>query len=199
MKKKFGLFILCLAFASMVYAQSSGPFYWDLILGRSPGGDFLYPHNSIVKLDVNESLNITIIPQENCFCYIIWRGKDGKLAVLNNSQVQAGVGISAGAPRSSGADNLYIIMSRQKQEKLEGSIKSYQENSSSTQKSLALYSEIQNIQRAVNGLGEPVMQQGSIPGATTRGGSASPIADLPDGITRYSGQDRYVRFIGIQR
>jgi len=163
---------------------------------KKSDGDVVFPGSGSIRLDEQDGLTITVTPQETCFCYIITRGEDGKVRILYDSQVQAGTGVSAETPRGAVLENCYIIIGRQRQEKLEGLISNYRKNTNSTQRSLAVYNEMQYIQRAVNDMGEPVIQYGSIPGATTRGPtSLSPS----DGKIRYSGLDRYVRIINIRQ
>jgi hypothetical protein len=175
---------VCQAFAQKILT-------WDiqLMLGkeREP-----LPKNQSITVEDEQNLFVIVSPDSDCFCYIISQNSERKLFILYEQPVKGNMKIRVNplqADNSSGAKTMYLIMSLEKQTKLEDFIKNYKSDTSSQRYANNLLGEIAKLQDKVSSLGEPSSAL-ITSGGTTRGAE--------DYLTRFSGKDIYVRTITIR-
>lgn len=198
-------------------AQNSNAFTWDMRLEKKTSGTPLDFNQTIEKLEdalpsdappdvVNHSLargedfTIRVKSQANAYCYIIQYGPDRKVTLYHDTPLNAGVekAFSPVLTSSPGVDTFYIIMSAQRETKLENVIRAYRRSPNVRQTNSNVYYEALAIQKADEPLGEPP-QRFTISGGTARGTPANvPSDNPPSGTARYSGRNRYVRIISVK-
>ncbi|MDR3171887.1 MAG: hypothetical protein LBU17_09715 [Treponema sp.] len=217
MKKQLVMIALCLVTLGSLGAQNPG-FTWDLRLETKSNGTALDFNQTIAILGAEEladapedlishaaqedGLSLRMSSRANAYCYVIQYGQDRKVTILNDTQIKAGAEqvFSLSLSAASGTDTFYIIMSLNKEDKLDNYIKAYKRSPASRQSHSNVYYEVLAIQKADDPLGEPP-QKFTISGGTARGapGTAALDADAPStGTARYSGRNHYVRSISVK-
>jgi len=150
-----------------------------------------------IRMETGEPFLITVKPESDCFCYVVLYDSSRKITVLKDAPLMGGIEINIGpfelkAP--SGTETFYVIMSLERQKKLENLIQTFNRNNSS-QNAINLHSEVANLQKAASDLGEPHTEiiMGS---ASTRADSSDTVQQTQ--FTRFSEKAIYVRAITIQ-
>jgi len=166
---------------------------WDITFVKDvKGSQESVSISEMIEMKNGEFFQITIKPETNCYCYVIAYDSNRQVWVLNKDHaVKGGVPffidpIEIDGP--AGTDIVYIIMSLERQTKLESLIQAYN-NRNSQQNADALREEVLSLQNTVSKLGEPVPRILSV-GGTTRGTSVY--------VTNFSDKNGYVRSIAIR-
>jgi len=154
------------------------------------------PVSRQIRMETGETLQLTIQPEIDCFCYVIFYDSERQISVLRNAPIQNGVEVKIGPfelEEPSGVETFYVIMSLARQSNLESLIQAFNANSNSRQNANNLYNEVANLQKSASNLGEPASSFVAS-GGTTRGtpGETAHFA------TRFSGKNIYVRAITIR-
>jgi hypothetical protein len=149
------------------------------------------PISETIEMKTGEKFQITITPYLACYCYVALYDSTKEITVLHDQPLQKHESKYLGpltlqAP--AGTETIYVIMSLEKQGKLEGFIQSFKK-SSSARNGRILYKELQNLQAAASKQGNPVPS--FIPSAV-----ASRETE-PEYATRFSGKNRYVSTIAV--
>jgi hypothetical protein len=145
-----------------------------------------------VRMETGEEFLIAIKPDTTSYCYVICYDSERQIYVLKNEPVTGGSEIYLDPIEITdppGTETVYVIMSLERQTKLESLIQAY--NKSPTQQNANdLYREVVSMQNAVSALGEAAPS--FIPsGGTTRGSSE-------EYTNHFSGKSLYVRPIIIR-
>jgi hypothetical protein len=162
---------------------------WDLKFLKGMNRESVEVDETI-QMGTGQPFWITIAPGSNCYCYVIFYDSQRKIKVYDshstplNKEVTYGP-LSPGGPP--GTETFYVIMSLERQNKLENLIEAYKKNSS-VQNTGNLHEEVVSLQREINRLGKP--PSSFIPvGGTARGD--------PEYGTRFSDRNMYVSQIRI--
>jgi len=192
MKKMLVLCLFICMGVFQVYAQKTQDLTWDIQLLKGKDREPL-PRNQTVTVESGQNVFIIISPTNDCFCYVICQNSDRKLFILYDQPVKGEMKIRVNplqGDNSPGSKTLYVIMSTEKQSKLEDAIKNYKSDLTSQRYANSVQGEIAKIQDTVSGLGEPSNALITT-GGTIRG-------DSDDSVTRFSGKSIYVRTITIR-
>jgi len=187
------LFLVCLFIgigSFQAFAQRALTWDIQLLLG---GEREALPKSQSITVDGEQNLFIIVIPASDCFCYIISQNAERKLFILHDQPIKGEGRIRVNplqADKSPGVKTLYVIMSLDKQAKLEDAIKNFKGDSNSQRNVNNLQGEIAKLQDTASGLGEPASAL-ITSGGTTRGSAQ-------DLITRFSEKSLYVRTITIR-
>jgi len=189
------IFLVCLFIGIGVfqaYAQETQNLIWDIQLLKGKEREPL-PKTQTITVENEQNVYIIISPASDCFCYALIQNSDRKLFVLYDQPVKGEMKIRVNplqADNSPGTKTLYVIMSAEKQTKLEDVIKNYKSDINSQRYANNVQGEIAKLQDTASGLGEPSSALITT-GGTTRGESE-------ESITRFSGKNIYVRTITIR-
>lgn len=151
------------------------------------------PVSRPVRMETGESFFITLNPTTDCFCYVVCYDAEKQIAVLKNERIKGGDEIfldEIELTEPSGTETLYVIMSVERQAKLESLIQAFNNQPNSQQNKNNLYNEVINLQNTVSKLGEPASSF-IASGGTSRGLT-------PEQVTQFSGKNIYVRPISIR-
>ena len=174
------------------FAQKAQSLTWDIQLQK--GKDrALIPKSQIITVENGQDISFFICPESNTFCYIISQNAERKLIVLHDQPIRSEAEIKVEplkADNSPGAKTLYVIMSLERQTKLEDAIKSYKGDPGSQRFANNLQGEIAKLQDAASSLGEPSSAL-ITSGGTTRGPES-------EDTTRFSEKSLYVRTFTIR-
>jgi len=188
------LFLVCLFIGIGVfhaYAQKTQSLTWDIQLQREKEWEAI-PKSQIITAESGQTVSFFISPASNCFCYIISQNSERKIFILHDQPIKSEMEIKIDplqADNSPGAKTLYVIMSLEKQTKLEEAVKNYKGNLNSQRYANNLQGEIAKLQDKASSLGEPASAL-ITSGGTTRGMTQ-------ELSTRYSEKNLYVRTITI--
>jgi len=182
--------ICCFIFATAcLQAQTLS---WDIkfLQGRKRVS---VPISRPIKMETGDDFLISIKPDSDCYCYVICHDSARKIFVLENKFIKGGIEtylmpIDITDPQ--GTEILYVIMSLEREQKLESLIKTYNDNLSSIQHGENLRQEIARLQSVVSDLGQPASS--FIPGGGTSRGSTQEY------VTRFSEKNIYVNTIIIR-
>ena len=193
MKKMFLVCLFTGISVFQVYAQKAQSLTWDIQLQK--GRDWaVIPKSQIITAESGQDMTFFISPESNSFCYIISQNSERKLFVLHDQPIKSEMEIKVEplkADNSPGAKTMYVIMSLERQTKLEDAIKNYKSDPGSQRFAGNLLGEIAKLQDTASGLGEPASAV-ITSGGTTRGEAAE------NSITRFSEKSLYVRTISIR-
>jgi len=165
---------------------------WEIKFAKGKAQESV-PIDKIIRMETGDTFQITITPDADCFAYVICQDSERQIIVLQNRPVAEGNEIRLGPfmiENPPGTETLYVIMSRERQVKLESLIQEYNRNKDSRQHANNLYREIVNLQNTASSLGEPASTF-IASGGTTRGGAQ-------ENATRFSDKKLYVRPITIR-
>ena len=188
------LFLVCLFIGIGVfqaYAQKAQSLTWDIQLQKGREGAAI-PKSQIITAENGQNISFFISPESDSFCYIISQNAERKLFVLHDQPVKSEMEIKIEplkADNSPGAKTLYVIMSLERQTKLEDAIKNYKSDPGSQRFANSLQGEIAKLQDTASGLGEPASAL-ITSGGTTRGSE--------EFLTRFSEKNLYVRTLTIR-
>jgi len=165
---------------------------WDIKVLRERTKEYI-PISRIIQGENGEYFRILIKPASDCFCYLVFYDSEQQVSVEFNGPMKAEteVLIIRFDISDSGTDTAYVIMSLERQTKLESLIEAYKSNPNSQQQN-NLYREIVNLQNTASGLGEPASSF-IASGGTSRGGSEN-----TEYATSFSNKNMYVRPISIR-
>jgi len=188
MKKIAAMFVFFTA-GFCLYAQA---FAWDLkfLKGREQES---VPLSRQIKMETGETFLITITPETDCFCYVVFYNSARKISVLRDAPLIGGIEIDIGPFKledPSGTETFYVIMSLERQINLESVIQTFKDSPNSRQNANNLYREVINVQNTASSLGEPAGVF-IASGGTTRSGSEK-------FATRFTDKAMYVRAITIR-
>jgi len=191
--KKITVFLIVFfsAFLSL-YAQSLS---WEIKFYKGKNSETV-PISRQITMKTGEILLITIKPETDCFCYIVFYDSERQISVLRNAPVQKDVEVKIGPfelEEPSGVETFYVIMSLTKQSNLESLIQAFNANSNSRQNANNLYNEVANLQKTASNLGEPASSFVAS-GGTSRGAPDETVQQA----TRFSGKNIYVRAITVR-
>jgi len=186
-------FLICLFIGIVVFqahAQNTQDLTWDiqLLKGRELGP---LPKSQSITVENGQNLYIIISPAFDCFCYIISQNSERKLFILHDQPVKGEMKIRVNplqADNSPGVKTLYVIMSLEKQTKLEDVIKDYKNAINSQRYANNVHGEIAKLQDTASDLRKPAGEI-IVSVGTTRGDE--------EYVTRFSGKNVYVRTITI--
>jgi len=191
--KKITAFLIVLFSAFLrLHAQS---LTWDIKFLKGNPQESV-PISRQIRMETGETLLLTIKPETDCFCYIVFYDSERQISVLRNAPIQSGVEVRIGPfelEEPSGVETFYVIMSLERQSNLESLIQAFNVNSNSRQNANNLYNEVANLQKTASNLGEPASSFVAS-GGTTRGMTEETIQQA----TRFSGKAMYVRAITIR-
>jgi len=187
MKKAAVLFLLATA-GVCLHAQTLS---WDIKFLK--GSDKVsVPVSQIIRMEDGEDFLLTITPAADCFGYIVYYDSNREVSVLYNAPIKQGSDVYLGpfeVEDPPGTETLYVIISLDRQTKLENLIQAFNRNQS-RQNANNLYREVVSLQNAASGLGEPASVF-IASGGTARG-------DSKEYATRFSEKKMYVRAISIR-
>ena len=188
MKKTIAL-ILFAAAAACLQAQTLS---WDIRFFRGNDRESI-PISQIIRMETGEPFQIHIIPASDCYSYIISYDSERKIHVLYDKPLKKDSTLPFGPIRlqePAGTETLYVIMSLEKQEKIETLLLQHKNNPDSNRHTNDLRREIVKLQNELSKLGEPA--SAFIPsGGTTR-------SNTPEYTNRFTGKSAYVRTITIR-
>jgi hypothetical protein len=190
MKRIFIVYLLALIGGFQTAAQQS--LIWDIQF-QMGNNRLVVPYSQTITAESGQELFVVVAPASDCFCYVISQNSERKMVVLHDQIVKGGSEISLKPlqeDNSPDTKTLYLIMSLERQTKLEGFIKNYKGSPASMRHANNLHGEIARLQEAASGLGEP----SSViiaSGGTTRGSEQ-------EYVTRFSEKNMYVRTITIR-
>ena len=187
MKKTVALFLFLTA-GVFLQAQT---LTWDIKFLK--GSDKVsVPVNQIITMEDGEDFLLTITPAADCFGYIVYYDSNREISVLHNAPIKRGNEIYFGpfeVEAPPGTETLYVIISLEKQTKLENLIRTFNGNQN-RQNANNLYREVVSLQNTASGLGEPASVF-IASGGTARG-------EYEEYTTRFSEKKMYVRAITIR-
>jgi hypothetical protein len=189
------LFLICLLIGIAVFqvqAQKAQNLIWDIQLLKGKDREPL-PKTQTITVENGQNVFIIISPASDCFCYVLSQNSERKIFVLHEQPIKGEMKIRVNplqADNTPGPKTLYVIMSVEKQTKLEELIKDYKNNLTSQRHANNVQGEIAKLQDTASGLGEPSSAL-ITSGGTTRG-------DSEEAATRFSGKNIYVRTITIR-
>jgi hypothetical protein len=143
-------------------------------------------------MENGEDFLITVIPAADCFGYIVYYDSNREILVLHDGPMNGRNEVHFGpfeVEEPPGTETLYVIMSLERQTKLEGLIQTFNSNQS-RQNANNLYREVVSLQNTASGLGEPASVF-IASGGTARG-------EYEEYATRFSEKKMYVRAISIR-
>jgi hypothetical protein len=181
---------ICVVFIFTAVCLQAQGFSWDIKFLQGKNQESVSIARTI-RMETGENFLITIKPDSTCYCYVVCYDSERQIFVFKNELITGGSEIYLGTEITDppGTETLYVIMSLEKQTKLESTIQTFN-NSASQQNANNLYKEVVNLQNAASALGEPAPV--FIPsGGTTRGSSE-------EYTNRFSGKNLYVRPISIR-
>jgi len=188
MKKIAALFVFFTAGFGL-YAQA---FAWDIKFLKGKEQESV-PISRQIRMETGETFLITVKPEADCFCYVVFYDSERKISVLRDAPLSGGIEISIGPyglEDPAGTETFYVIMSLERQKNLETLIQTYKDSPNSRQNANNLYREVVNLQNAASKLGEPASAF-IASGGTTRSGSE-------EYATRFTDKAMYVRAITIR-
>jgi hypothetical protein len=179
-----------------VYLQAQN-LSWDIKFLKGTAQESV-PISRQIRMETGETFLITIKPETDCFCYVVFYDSAHEIFVMRDAPITGRVEVNVGpfvleAPP--GIETFYVIISINRQTELEKLIQAYNSNSNSRQNANNLYREVVNLQTTVSNLGEPASSF-IASGGTTRSGPADSIQQTQ--VTRFSGKAMYVRAITIR-
>jgi len=186
--KKITVLFLFLTAGVYIQAQTLS---WDIKFLKGTARESV-PINQTIRMENGENFLITITPAADCFSFIVCYDSNREISVLYNASMNGKNEVYLGPIKVEdppGTETLYVIMSKERQTKLEGLIQAFNSNQS-RQNSDNLRREVVSLQNAASGLGEPASSF-IASGGTSRGSSE-------EYATRFSGKDMYVRTITIR-
>jgi len=189
MKKAIALFFF-VAIAVCLQAQD---LTWNLNFQRGRDMESVRDLSRLIQMDTGQPFLFTVAPGSNCYCYVILRDSVQKIDVKCNEFLTKEKTFGPWPLSGSGTETFYIIMSLEKQTKLESYIKAYEENKnkpSADEHANNLYMEILELQKNASEEGKPGPPY--IPGG---GGFRG---DSEEYWTPYSGGSLYVNPIRIR-
>jgi hypothetical protein len=188
MKKLFAIFFFIFT-AICLHAQTLS---WDIKFLQGRGQESV-PINRTIRMETGDSFIIAITPASDCYSYVVIYDSERQINVLYDKPLTGGNEIIIGpfeTDNPPGNETLYIIMSLERQTRLENAIQTRNENPDSRQHANNLYREVVSLQNTASALGEPASV--FIPvGGTTR-------SDSPESVTRFTEKSLYVRAITIR-
>jgi len=179
------------------YTQNAQSLTWDLQLQKGKEWEAI-PKNQIIVAESGQNFTFFITPESSCFCYVISQNSERKIFILHDQPVKGDMEVKVEplkADNSPGAKTLYVIVSLEKQTKLEEAIKNYKSDPNSQKNANNLQGEIAKLQDTASSLGEPSSAL-ITSGGTTRGTSAGSAPQ--EYSTRFSEKKIYVRTITIR-
>jgi UTP:GlnB (protein PII) uridylyltransferase len=183
--------VLIIAAVYICQEAQAQTFSWDLRFMQGQKRESVSVSRT-VRMETGEEFLIAIKPDTTSYCYVLCYDSEHQIYVLKNEIVTGGSEVYLDPIEITdppGTETVYVIMSLERQTKLESLIQTY--NKSSTQQNANdLYREVVSMQNAVSALGEAAPS--FIPsGGTTRGSSE-------EYINHFSGKSIYVRPIIIR-
>jgi hypothetical protein len=191
--KKIAVMFVFFTAGFCLYAQT---FAWDVKFLKGREQESL-PISRQIRMETGDSFLITVKPEADCFCYVVFYDSSREITVLKDAPLMGGVEINIGPfelEEPAGTETFYVIMSLERQKNLESLIQAYNGNNS-RQNANNLYNEVVNLQKAASSLGEPASSF-IASGGTTRSGSLDAVQQTQ--ATRFSGKAMYVRTITIR-
>jgi hypothetical protein len=188
MKKIAAMFVFFIA-GFCLYAQT---LEWELKFLKGSGQESV-PISRQIRMETGETFLITVKPETDCFCYVVFYDSAREISVLRNAPLIGGIEINIGPYKledPSGTETFYMIMSLERQRNLESLIQTFNSNANSRQNANNLYREVVSLQTAASNLGEPASAF-IASGGTTRSGSEKYA-------TRFTDKAMYVRAITIR-
>jgi hypothetical protein len=176
--------------AQGIFPQQAQDLVWEIQLQTGEKVEAV-PDSQAITVETGRNFFISITPETDSFCYVLSQNSRRKFFVLYDQGVRGGDGIiiePLQADNSPGRKTLYVVVSVERQTRLEGLINTYKSNPNSNRHANNLQGEIAGLQDRISGLGEPASV--IIPtGGSTRG--------TLDYATRFSGRNMYVKAITI--
>jgi hypothetical protein len=169
---------------------------WDIKFLKGAAQESI-PISRQIRMETGEIFLITIKPETDCFCYVVFYDSSREIFVLRDAPITGGVEVNVGPfelEDPPGVETIYMIISMNRQTDLEKLIQAYNSNPNSRQNANNLYHEVVNLQTTVSNLGEPASSF-IASGGTTRGASNNAQQTQ---VTRFSGKTMYVRAITIR-
>jgi hypothetical protein len=188
MKKTAAIFVFFTT-GFCLYAQA---FAWDIKFLRGKEQESV-PISRQIRMETGETFLITIKPEADCFCYVVFYNSERQISVLRDAPITGGIEINLGPFKledPAGTETFYVIMSLERQKNLESLIQTFNNGANSRQNANNLYREVINLQTAVSDLGEPVSAF-IASGGTTRSGTEIYA-------TRFTDKAMYVKAITIR-
>jgi hypothetical protein len=154
-----------------------------------PGGEAeSLPFNRVIRVENEDTVELRLASDADCYCYVLIRGSGGEIAVLNSVPLTGGAGRSWRVKLESppGSETIYVIMSASRQDDLEKAIRDYRDGAKEKNAD-AVYHEVLKIQSGgMRGKERP--PETSLSGATTRG----------EFEVEYYDSDRYVKTVTLR-
>jgi len=186
--------VLCVILAAVCFYQQAHAqsLTWDIKFLRGNERESVSILRTI-RMENEETFLITIKPDSNCYCYVILEDTSRDISVIHDRPLSKGMEVNIGPYEildPAGKDTFFVIMSLEREQRLEGLIKAYNDNPRIAQNSENLRKEIARLQDVVSALGQPVSS--FIPGGGTSRGSTQEY------VTRFEKKNMYVNPIIIQ-
>jgi hypothetical protein len=187
--RKIVLGVVFIVSAVCLQAQN---FSWDIkfLQGRNRESKSV---SEPIKMETGDDFLITIKPDADCYCYVVCYDSERKIYVLKNEYAKSGYEIflkPVDITDPPGTETVYVIMSPERQTKLETLIQAHAGNPNSQQHTNNLYREVVSLHTTVSNLGE-LAHSFISGGGTNRSGS-------DEYINRFSGKNLDVRRIIIR-
>jgi hypothetical protein len=190
MRKTFRLAVLIFLALACLPALFAQEFSWKMEVARlSPGGqDESLPFHRVIRIADDETIELRLVAQSDCYSYVLIRSSGGGIKILN------GVPLKGSAQRAwrvkiespPGSETIYVLMSSSRQDGLEAAIRDYKERADG-KNAEAVYHEVLKIQaEGIRGKERP--PEISLSGAAIRG----------EFEVEYYGSDRYVKTVTLR-
>jgi len=189
-KKIISLFFF-VAIAVCLQAQN---LTWDLKFLKGRERESVRDISRIIQMETGQPFLFSITPGSNCYCYVILYDSERKITVYHNkflSEERTFGPWPLGDPP--GTETFYVIMSVEKQTRLENLIETYETNNnkpSSQQYADNLLTEVVNLQKKVSELGKA--------GSPFISGGGGFRGDFEEYVTPFSNTNLYVQPISIR-
>jgi hypothetical protein len=187
--RKIAVILMFLTIGVCLQAQSLS---WNVRFVRGLSQESV-PIAQIIRMETGDTFLITISPETAAFCYVIGYDSNRQIIVIVNESLRPNQERHIGPVminEPSGTETIFVIMSTERQTRLESLIQTFNSNPDSRQHANNLHREVVALQNRVSRLGEPASVY--IPsGGTTRG-------NTQQFVTRFSGSNLYVRAITIR-
>jgi len=188
MKKIAAIFVFFTAGFGL-YAQTLA---WEIKFLKGSAQESV-PISRQIRMETGETFLITIKPEADCFCYVVFYDSARQISVLRDAPIREGIEINIGPfklEEPAGTETFFVVMSLERQKNLENLIQTFNGDANSRQNANNLYDEVANLQKAASSLGEPASSF-IASGGTTREVSGK-------FATRFTDKAMYVRAITIR-
>jgi hypothetical protein len=189
--KKAVIALVLINTISFIWAQNE--FSWGLFLSAD-GTELPASFSRPIVMQDDNIFTLFVKSDAACFCYLVVQDSERNVIILHNGKIEKDTELKIGPMQlnpPAGAENFYIITSKDQQNNLEKKIEKYLKKTSSAKNANDVMNEVLNLRRSVSSLKENPETPVLLGGAYRDAG-----ADLKG--VNYSGANVYVKSIVIR-